>query len=149
DVAQIYAIRLLLEPHAAASAVQVISDRTLALMKTEWQGMRAAIARQDLKTLILKIIRFRQLWLRTVPNARLAATLARFIDQIQTVQNGIIHDKTAQREALQLAGDLLQAFNKRDAVGVHDQMIVNLNRGRDHFFALSPDTTDGLVDQRP
>ncbi len=144
DVAQIYEIRMLLEPRAAASAAQVISDRTLALMEEALRGMRAAASRRDLKALIVKLISFRQLWLRAVPTARLAATIARFIDQIQTVQNGIIHDETSQTEAMRLAGDLLEAFKKRDALAVQDQMTININRGREHFFLLSPDSDAGL-----
>ena len=144
DVAQIYEIRLLLEPRAAASAAQVISDRTLALMEEAQQGMRTAAAGRDMKALIPKLISFRQLWLRTVPNPRLAATIARFIDQVQTVQNGTLHNEAALAEALQLSSDLLQAFKKRDALAVQDLMTINLNRGREQFFLLSPGSDAGV-----
>jgi DNA-binding GntR family transcriptional regulator len=139
DVAEIYEIRRLLEPRAAASAAQVISNRSLELLEEAHDAASAAAVRHDATAFIRANNQFRQIWLQAVPNKRLAATISRFVDQVQIIRNGTLHNEESQRLSTALGADVLSAFKERNALAVQDRMTILLDRGRERFFQLLPE----------
>jgi DNA-binding GntR family transcriptional regulator len=78
--------------------------------------------------------RFRSQWLGAVPNRRLADTISRFVDHVQTVRILTLAEPETQRIALSLLTELLEGFRSRDALRVYDSMIRFVDRAEERFL---------------
>jgi DNA-binding GntR family transcriptional regulator len=115
DVRDIFQVRRLLEPAAAGLAARDLDASGLADLGAALEEARAAVAEGDHDRLILSNVRFRAAWLSGLSNRRLADTIARFVDHVQTVRLGTLADPNTGLVVLQGLEALHDAFAKRDA----------------------------------
>jgi DNA-binding GntR family transcriptional regulator len=136
DVLEIFEIRRLLEPRAAALAARDLTEAAAAALTQALADARAAEAKGDVEALILANIAFRAAWLGAVGNARLAATIARFVDQVQAVRLSTLRDAETRRVVLAGLERLHDAFLRRDAVAAADRMAEFVAHAERAFRAL-------------
>lgn len=136
DIRDIFEVRKLLEPRAAANAARDLDDRGREQLTKAISEARAAIRDDDVDRLILANIAFRACWLGALRNARLATTLARFVDHVQTVRLGTLRDmETRMVVATGLEG-LYDAFIRRDSVAASDRMNAFMTAAEQAFFSV-------------
>ena len=136
DVLEIFEIRRLLEPRAAALAARDLTEPAAAALSAALADARAAEAKGDVEALILANIAFRAAWLGAVGNARLAATIARFVDQVQAVRLSTLRDAATRQVVLAGLVHLHDAFQRRDAVAAADRMAEFVASAERAFLAL-------------
>lgn len=86
DVREIFEVRRLLEPAAVASVARDIDDAAAADLTRALQRAQRAASNDDGEEMLLANMAFRDTWLSRVRNKRLAATIGRFVDHVQTVR---------------------------------------------------------------
>lgn len=136
DISDIFDVRRLLEPRAAANAARHLSDEDAATLRTALERARRAHAAHDVDELSLANMQFRQTWLKAEPNWRLAATIARFADQVQTVRLGTLHDRATQDIVIDGLRRLFDAFVRRDAAAVEALMAEFIDHAEACYFAM-------------
>lgn len=135
EIEEIFEVRMLLEPRAAASACQSVSAEQVAAFRAAFAEAKKAVECSDAQAMMRANDCFRQIWLEAVPNKRLAATISRFVDHVQIVRSATVVDRDTQEVVLELMARLLAGFERSDALSVHDDMVQFLVRARDIFFA--------------
>jgi DNA-binding GntR family transcriptional regulator len=136
DVLEIFEIRRLLEPRAAALAARDLTEAAAAALTDALADARAAEAKGDVEGLILANMAFRAAWLGAVRNARLAETIARFVDQVQTVRLATLRDAATRRVVLDGLMRLHDAFQRRDPVAAADRMAEFIAQAERAFLAM-------------
>jgi DNA-binding GntR family transcriptional regulator len=114
DIREIFEVRRLLEPTAAANAARDLTAADEARLRDAMDGARSACAADDIEGLILANIAFRIGWLGAVRNQRLAKTIGRFVDHVQTVRLGTLIDRSTRKIVLDGLEELYPAFCRRD-----------------------------------
>lgn len=136
DISDIFEIRHLLEPLAAANAARDMTAPAEALLTAAIAQARKAVAEDDVESLILANINFRTAWLSAVRNERLANTIARFIDHVQTVRLSTLADRDTRGIVCQGLEALHAAFRQRDAAAAAASMTSFLKAAERAFFAV-------------
>jgi DNA-binding GntR family transcriptional regulator len=115
DIRDIFEIRRILEPQAAANAARDMQAPARARLGEALRQAQEAAAGDDVDSLILANIAFRQAWLGALRNERLVMTIGRFADHVQTIRLGTLRDP--QTRAVVIAGleGLHAAFMRHDA----------------------------------
>jgi len=140
DIRDIFQVRKLLEPRAAASAAHHLSDDDADTLRATLERARRAYAARDIDELALANMQFRQTWLNAQPNWRLADTISRFADQVQTVRLSTLHDRTIQDIVIDGLTRLVKAFVRRDAEAVEKLTADFIDQGEACFFAVRAGT---------
>lgn len=83
DIRDIFGVRRLLEPDAAADAARHIDAAAASELEAAIRQAHYSVEHDDTEQMILANMGFRQVWLSRVTNARLADTIARFVDHVQ------------------------------------------------------------------
>ncbi|MES2532807.1 MAG: GntR family transcriptional regulator [Pseudomonadota bacterium] len=134
DMHEIFDVRRLLEPDAIASVARAIDAPGLkALTKALQQARRAAKA-NDGEEMMLANMAFRHAWLSRVANKRLAATIARFVDHVQTVRLNTLSDAQTRQIVLDGLERLHAALGARDDVRVREEMKDFMDAAEHAFF---------------
>ncbi|MCY7308530.1 MAG: GntR family transcriptional regulator [Rhodoferax sp.] len=97
DVTEIFEVRRLLEPRAAALAARDLTAAEARRLGGALAQARAAAADEDFSGLFHANLDFREAWLGAVRNTRLSATISRFVDHVQIVRFGTLHDPATQQ----------------------------------------------------
>lgn len=135
EIRDIFEVRKLLEPRAAAHAAR---DLTPAAERALGEGLRAAqaaAAGQDLRAMIAANIAFRAAWLTCVQNERLKATINRFVDHVQTVRLETLRREPTRRVVVDGLTDIHDALIGRDPITVADRMAAFIGAAEQAFFA--------------
>ena len=135
DVADIFEIRKLLEPRAASNAARHLSADAEATLRQAFERAKAAYAVRDADELGLANMQFRQTWLEAEPNWRLAATISRFADQVQTVRLGTLYLPVTQDTVIAGLAKLTDGFVRRDAEAVGAIMRVFIHDAEQLYFS--------------
>ncbi|GGK21721.1 GntR family transcriptional regulator [Salinarimonas ramus] len=135
DVRDIFEVRKLLEPRAAAQAARNLDDATEAALGVALAEARAATGEDDVERLILANIDFRAAWTGRIGNARLADTLARFADHIQTVRLETLRRPATRQVVVEGLEDIHAAFVTRDPITAGDRMAAFVGAAEQAFFA--------------
>jgi DNA-binding GntR family transcriptional regulator len=136
DIADIFEVRRLLEPRAAANAARDLDGEGHARLKAALARAEEARDRQDPVELALANIAFRDTWTGAVRNQRLAATISRFADHVQVVRFGTLHDPSIQSVVVDGMADLYDAFIRRDALAAQDRMTAFIAEAEKSFFQV-------------
>jgi DNA-binding GntR family transcriptional regulator len=136
DIRDIFAVRRLLEPPAAADAARHIDAAAVAELDAALAQARAAIANEDTELMILANMRFRDVWLSRVGNARLAAAIARFVDHVQTVRLGTLSNPPTRRIVMDGLEGLYEVLARRDAAKTRQRMAAFLAAAENAFFSV-------------
>jgi DNA-binding GntR family transcriptional regulator len=136
DIHEIFEVRRLLEPSAAAGATAALTDKHDAALKRAYQSARRAYEKQDGAALIAANVEFRDVWLGAVQNRRLQETIRRFTDHAQQVRSLTLTDASTQKIALDGMHDLLNGFHERDAKRVRATMLEFILNAEQRYFVL-------------
>lgn len=133
-IAQVFTLRKLLEPHAAASA-------TLALTPVQLDGLAQAQARvaaaPDVASFHRAAEDFRNTWLSAVPNDELREAIQRYSAQVQNVRRATMSDAGARATITRGLADLLRAFQARDPLAAADRMAAFIHQAEDSLRHLA------------
>jgi len=122
DITEIFEVRRMLEPRAAALAARDLTPQDAARLGAALDEARSAVANGDFSGLFHANVDFREVWLGAVRNRRLSATISRFVDHVQTVRFGTLHDPATQRVVLDMLTELHGAMVRHDSVAAQDTM---------------------------
>lgn len=122
DVCEVFEIRKLLEPRAAARAAVERSEEHLRQMAIAVADQRASLDTGDVRAFISGTVRFREAWLDAVPNRRLVGEIQRFFDQVNAVRMVTLIRAETRLVSIRLAEQLLDAFERGDSLSVCEQM---------------------------
>ncbi|QPC86366.1 FCD domain-containing protein [Mesorhizobium sp. NBSH29] len=152
DVANIFEVRRLLEPRAAAHAARDISADGMKRLAEALADAERGAATEDAELLFEANVRFRRCWLEAVNNDRLASAIARFADHVQVVRLGTLTHAPTQAVVVTGMRRLHQAFVRRDSMAAFDHMTRFIESAQERFVTLTerleadePDTQQRLT----
>jgi DNA-binding GntR family transcriptional regulator len=134
-VTEIFEVRRLLEPRAAALAARDLLPEAAARLSAALAEAREAVARGDFSGLFHANVDFREAWLGAVQNSRLAATISRFIDHVQTVRYGTLRDPATQLVVVEGLTELHDAMLRHDSIVAQDSMLRFIHAAERSFAA--------------
>lgn len=146
DIADIFEVRKLLEPRAAANAARDLDGDGLALLKAALDRAMAAVADGEAGELIAANIAFRATWIDALRNRRLAETISHFADQAQIVRLGTLLDPATQLVVGDGMTALYDAFGRGDAVAAQDRMAAFIHEAEKAYFRVRAHMTGGAHD---
>jgi DNA-binding GntR family transcriptional regulator len=142
DIREIFEVRKLLEPRAAAHAARDMDEKSALTLTHAIREARAAFAEGEVERLIMANIDFRTAWLACVHNKRLATTIARFVDQVQTVRLETLRRSPTRQVVIDGLEDLYAAFVGRDPILAGDRMAAFIVAAEQAYFAARKSSTD-------
>ncbi|MDK3017066.1 GntR family transcriptional regulator [Pseudodonghicola flavimaris] len=134
DVADIFEVRKLLEPRAAANATRDLDAAGLARLRCAVEQAREAVTTGSIADLVEANITFRETWIAALRNRRLAATILRFADQAHVVRRDTLGEPEIRQIVLRGLIRLRDAFERRDAMAAHDEMLAFTLEAERSFF---------------
>lgn len=134
DIRDIFAVRRLLEPEAAAAAARHLDEAGLAALMAARDLAREACASGDAEGLMEANIAFRGLWITAVDNPRLVETIESFRDHIQTVRIATLRNAGTRLVVIDGIETLFAAFSARDEDAVRAGMRAFMDAAEAEFF---------------
>ncbi|WP_372423261.1 GntR family transcriptional regulator [Salinarimonas chemoclinalis] len=135
EVRDVFEVRKLLEPRAAALAAANLDEASEGALDGALAEAHAATRADDVARLIRANVDFRDAWVARVRNARLAETLARFVDHVQTVRREMLGCETTRLVVLEGLEDVRAAFATRDPIVAGDRMASFITCAERAFFS--------------
>jgi len=123
DVEDVFELRLLLEPRAAALAARDITSAQLQQVDAALAEAQRAHESDDATGAFGAGRQFRDAWLAAVRNTRLAAGIGRYADQVALVRRMTLGDPTRRLAVITGYQELRNAFARKDSVAAHDAML--------------------------
>lgn len=123
DVEDVFELRLLLEPRAAALAARDITASQLRQVEAALAEARRAHDVNDATGAFAAGRQFRDAWLAAVRNTRLASGIARYADQVALVRRLTLGNLQRRRTVIAGYQELRDAFARKDSVAAHDSML--------------------------
>ena len=144
DAREIFQVRGMLEPGAIAGVAAEIDAAGIKELTAALKRARKAMASGNGEEMMLANMAFRHAWLSRVKNQRLAATIGRFVDHVQTVRLNTLND--AETRAVVMAGleRLHDAMQRRDAAAAHDEMKDFMAAAEHAFFTVGAAQAQGV-----
>lgn len=136
DIRDIFEVRRLLEPHAAADAARHIDAAAIAELDAALAQAHASVANDDGELMILANMAFRQVWLSRVGNPRLASTIARFVDHVQTVRLATLCNPPTRKIVVDGLEGLYEVLVARSAPRTRARMAAFLAAAEKAFFSV-------------
>lgn len=133
EVLEVFELRRLLEPRAAAMAAQAMEAGRLGVLTEAVAQARGTLESGDIALFYHASERFRSGWLEAVPNRTLVETIQRYLAQVQTVRLTTMRDPVSHAVIVEGQRDLLAAFAARDAVAAADRMLRFVIEGEQAF----------------
>lgn len=122
DIRDIFEVRKLLEPHAAACAARSLTGAARRALADALADARAALRSGDVERFIEANSTFRAAWLSCVANQRLTDTLGRFVAHVQTVRLQTLRDAPTRRTVVKGMDRLNRAIAAGNAKAAHAAM---------------------------
>ncbi len=141
DIREVFELRRLLEPRAAAMAARDITSQQIEELKQAVAEAKAGQANKDIERIFNAAQKWRDTWLGAVSNARLVATLTRYADQVFVVRQATLSDAQVQRGMIAGYEEIVAAFIKHDSVAASDAVLRFVISSEKEYATLSPTTT--------
>jgi DNA-binding GntR family transcriptional regulator len=136
DVREIFEVRRMLEPAAIASVAKQIDAAAVAELSAALQRARQAALHNDGEEMTLANRAFRDAWLGRVKNKRLAATIARFVDHVQTVRINTLGSAEIRQVVVNGMERLHEALVNRDNVLARQCMVEFMTAAEHAYFSF-------------
>jgi DNA-binding GntR family transcriptional regulator len=149
DVREIFEVRRMLEPHAIASVAKAIDATAARELREALQRARRAVAADDGEEMMLANMAFRHAWLSRVKNRRLANTIGRFVDHVQTVRLNTLSNAETRQVVMNGLERLYEALINRDEQQVRERMTTFMADAEHAFFSIRKAELDGSADPAP
>lgn len=138
-VGEVFLLRRLLEPRAAAIAAQDRTDADLKRMHYAVAESAETLESGDFETFYRASEQFRNTWLACVTNGELRAAIQRYSGQVQSVRLTTMRDAEAHRTIVAGQRDLLAAFARRDALAASDRILTFVIEAESSYQRLRTD----------
>jgi DNA-binding GntR family transcriptional regulator len=115
EIDEIFQIRRLLEPAAAAGAASNMTESALRQMSNALDACARAHRAGDATAFILANAKFRGAWIAQVPNTQLASAISRYIDHVQAVRLQTLPSAAVRNDVLARMKMIHEAFRKGNA----------------------------------
>lgn len=139
EVLEVFEIRRLLEPRAAALAARAITEARLADMAAAVVEALRIIETGDVPQFFRISERFRNGWLSAVPNLTLQQTIQRYLAQVQAVRLATMGNRGTLKIIVAGQRELLAAFSERDAVAAGDRVLEFVIEAEAAYLAAVPE----------
>lgn len=143
QIIEIFELRRLLEPRAAAIATYVLSDAEMERMAEAVELSASTIASGDIVKLYHASETIRRTWIMAVPNIELRDTILRYRSQIQAVRRATLRDAQSHRVLVALHRQMLAAFESRKGAEVELLMLRYVLAGEENYTRLGNETSQG------
>lgn len=110
EIEEIFEIRRLLEPAAAAIAAKKMTPDALEKMDSAIHAGIKASRADDFTAFVVANAAFRRAWLAQVPNTQLVAALARYIDHVQVIRLVTLSQRAVREDVLERLRAIHDAF---------------------------------------
>ena len=137
DVREIFEVRRLLEPSAAASTIHVMDDKQRAALATAYRDARRAYERQDIALMTEANVEFRGIWLEGVTNSRLKSTILRWSDHSREVRRETMHKPGTMKMIADGLQAMLKGFTEMDPVLVRAAILGFIDDAERQYFLPS------------
>ena len=134
-IAQVFTLRRLLEPHAAACAARDLRPDQIATLEAALQAAQSA---PDIAAFHRAAEVFRNTWLSALHNSELRQAIQRYSGQVQSVRFATLPDPAARQTIVAGLQALLSAFRAADGPRAADQMLRFIFDAEDAFLAQKP-----------
>jgi DNA-binding GntR family transcriptional regulator len=135
DIRDIFEVRKLVEPRAAAHAARALTPEAEAALGAALAAAQDAAGAEDPRAMIMANIAFRAAWLSCVRNERLAGVISRFVDHVQTVRLETLRRAATRRLVAEGLAEIHAGMVARDPIGVADRMAAFIGAAEQAFFA--------------
>lgn len=135
-IMEVFTLRRLLEPHAAASAAQARNEHDLAVMAEALAATESTLTTGEFEVLYRASEVFRNAWIDAIPNRELRETIRRYSGQIQSVRIATMRDPEAHRAIVSGQRALLDAISRRDALKAGERMLLFVFAGETSYLRL-------------
>ena len=136
DVREIFEVRRLLEPAAIASVAKQIDAAAVDELTKALERARQAARDNDGAEMTLANMDFRSTWLSRVKNKRLSATIARFVDHVQTVRINTLGSAETRQVVVDGMERLHEALARRDNVQARQRMMDFMTAAERAYFSF-------------
>jgi DNA-binding GntR family transcriptional regulator len=136
DVREIFEVRRMLEPHAIAGVAREIDAAAALELREAVQRARHAVVADDGEEMMQANMAFRHAWLGRVKNRRLAGTIARFVDHVQTVRLNTLSNAETRQVVMNGLERLYEALINRDEFEARERMTVFMADAEHAFFSI-------------
>lgn len=143
DIAQLFEIRILLEPEAAVSACQNATLEGLANMNIYAQAAEKAHNEDSALDYMQANDNFRGTWLSMSTNPHLRSMIFRLSDHVEAVRLATLRESQYRAVSLDATQQLLQAFLKENTEQVNQTVRFNLRHAALSYYA----TLDSLLEK--
>ena len=143
DVREIFEVRRLLEPAAIASVAKQIDAGAVDELNKALKRARQAALNNDGEEMTLANMAFRDTWLSRVKNKRLSATIARFVDHVQTVRINTLGSADTRQVVVDGMERLHEALINRDNVQARQRMMDFMTAAERAYFSFRKAEIDG------
>lgn len=143
EVFEVFELRRLLEPRAAALAARAMTDEALRVMENAVADGAVAVARHDGPSLFRSSEVFRDAWLSVVTNRALQQTIRRYFVQVQNVRLTTMDDEPTRETIVEGQRALLATHRARDPVAAADRMLRFVIEGEQAFLRSLAATREG------
>jgi len=135
DIREIFEVRRLLEPPAAANAAAVLSKAHEQRLKAAYRSVQQAFKAKDIEQMFAANVAFREAWLDAVTNTRLRGAILRFVDHAQLIRLGTLSHVETQKVVADGIKALLAGFIARDPERVRTTMLAFMLEAEETYFA--------------
>ena len=139
EILEVFEIRRLLEPRAAALAARSISATQLAGMEAAVAEALEIIETGDAPRFFRLSERFRNGWLSAVSNLTLQQTIQRYLAQVQAVRLATMGNRTTLKIIVAGQRELLAAFRAHDSVAAADRILRFVIEGEAAYLSAVPE----------
>lgn len=122
EILEIFDLRRLVEPRAAALCARAIDEARLAELELSLADAGKAMRSGSTEMLFKASERYRNGWISAVPNTSLKTVIQRYMTQIQAVRMKTFDDPANHPLIVNGNRDLLDAFVTRDSVAAADRI---------------------------
>lgn len=136
QILEIFELRRLLEPRAAALATHAMTEEDI---ETLWQAValsESTITSGDVQALYRASEDIRRTWIMAVPNRELRDTIQRYMAQIQAVRMATLRDAEAHRVLVSFHRRMVEAFASRRSVDVELLVLRYVLAGEESYLRV-------------
>tara|TARA_R110002124_G_scaffold270552_1_gene439082 strand:+ start:11809 stop:12447 length:639 start_codon:yes stop_codon:yes gene_type:complete len=136
QIHNIFEIRRLLEPRAAALATGFLTDQDFETLEQAVALSESTITSGNVELLFTASEQIRRTWIMAVPNPELRDTILRYMAQIQAVRLATLPDSASHHILVSFHRQMLTAFRSRKSVDAELLILRFVLAGEDSYLRV-------------
>lgn len=138
QILEIFELRRLIEPRAAALATYALTEDDLEAMARAVALSESTIESGDVELLFNASEALRRTWIMAIPNIELRDTILRYMAQIQAVRMATLRDAASHRILVTFHRQMLTAFASRKGADVELLILRFVLAGEESYLRAKP-----------